>query len=237
MHPRQSIKFFTQKHLIGAIPSPVQANKMLPEYFKKIKPQTDNHPSSGTVKRCIPFLDAASMGYIIPLWADVFVQARDGDLQIDFPKNLPMESSMSPHGQSQIEDHPLANKPYGNIPLKWHNPWGIQTPEGWSVLITQPLNHLETRFKILDGVVDTDEYYNQVNFPFLWTGGNGEFLLPQGMPLVQVIPFKRETLDCEICEEDADKKRHVLSKLGTVMSNAYRKKFWHKLRETEGDEE
>ena len=228
MHPRQSIKFFTEKHLIGAIPSPVQANKMLPEYFKKIKPQTDNHPSSSTVKRCVPFLDAASMGYIIPLWSDVFVQARNGDLQVDFPKGLPMESSMSPHGTNQIEDHPLSDAPYGNIPLKWHNPWGIQTPEGWSVLITQPLNHLETRFKILDGVVDTDTYYNQINFPFLWTGGDGDFMLPQGMPLVQVIPFQRETLDCEVCEEDADKKRHVLSKLGTVMKDGYRRNFWHK---------
>ena len=237
MRPRQSIKFFTEKHLIGAIPSPVQANKMLPEYFKKIKPQTDSHPNSNTVKRCVPFLDAASMGYIIPLWSDVFVRAHNGDLQVDFPDGLPMESSISPHGQDQIGDHPLSGFPYGNIPLKWHCPWGIQTPEGWSVLITQPLNSLETRFKILDGVVDTDEYYNQINFPFFWTGGDGDFILPQGMPLAQVIPFRRETLDCEICEEDAEKKRHVVSKLGTVFKDGYRRKFWHKLRETEGDDQ
>ena len=237
MRPRQSIKFFTEKHLIGAIPSPVQANKMLPEYFKKIKPQTDSHPNSNTVKRCVPFLDAASMGYIIPLWSDVFVRAHNGDLQVDFPDGLPMESSISPHGQDQIGDHPLSGFPYGNIPLKWHCPWGIQTPEGWSVLITQPLNSLETRFKILDGVVDTDAYYNQINFPFFWTGGDGDFILPQGMPLAQVIPFRRETLDCEICEEDAEKKRNVVSKLGTVFKDGYRRKFWHKLRETEGDDQ
>jgi hypothetical protein len=228
--PLETVKFSARKDLLDAFPNPSASNKFLPNYFAKLKPQSTNHPSSGTVKRCVPFLDALSMGYIIPLWCDVFVIASNGELKIDFPDNLPMESSLSPHGMEQVKDHPLSKKPYGNIPLKWHNPWTIETPRGWSVLITSPLNHLETRFKILDGVIDTDTYHNQINFPFIWTGNDGEFLIPRGTPLVQVIPFKRANTNCVIEEEDVNRQTSIKSRLGSVMRNAYRNFFWHKMR-------
>jgi len=225
---KADVEFFADPQHIKVFPHPRPAGKFVPDYFAKLKPQSDNHPNSGTVKRCIPFLDAINQGFVIPLWCDVFVRATNGELNIDFPKNLPMDCSLSPHGEVQIRDHPLANTPYGNIPVKWHNPWGIKTRAGWSVLITSPLNRLETRFKILDGIVDTDEYYNQINFPFIWTGGDGEFLLPKGMPLVQVIPFERKRFTYDIVEQDNEKQSVVIGKLGTVLRNAYRTMFWHK---------
>lgn len=186
---------------------------------------------SGTVKRCVPFLDALTHGYIIPLWSDVYVRAYNGDLTIEFPESLPMDSSLSPHGYAQVKDHPLSNEPYGNIPVKWHNPWGVETPKGWSCLFTAPFNHLETRFKILDGIVDTDTYYNQVNFPFIWTGGEGEFFIPRGTPLVQVIPFKRTETDCDVVVQDRRKHAKVNAQTGTLMRNIYRNLFWHKKQE------
>lgn len=230
--PNNLIKFFAEEHLLGTIPSPIPAQKMLPQYFQKILPQTDSHPQSSTVKRCVPFLEASSAGYIIPFWTDVLVVARDGDLRIEFPQNAPISQSLGQHDYNQIEHHPLSKKPYGNLPLKWINPWGIETPKGWSVLITQPLNHLETRFKLLDGVVDTDEYYNQINFPFLWTGGDGEFYIPQGTPLAQVIPFQRQSLEMEVCVEDVEKRMRTTSKINSVFRHGYRRKIWHKLRDS-----
>ena len=225
------IKFSTEKHLLGAIPNPVRANKKLPEYFKAITPQSNAHPESGTVKRCVPFLEAASAGYIIPLWADVFVTARHGDLTIDFPSNLMMESSLSPHGSVQIKNHPLEKTPYGSIPLKFHNPWVIETSPNISCLFTAPLNHMETRFKILDGVVDTDTYYNNVNFPFLWVGGDGEFFIPQGTPLVQVIPFVRTDFSVSCDVVDTDRRTKTKTALTSVMRDGYKDKFHHKRRE------
>lgn len=227
---RPKIKFHASRRALDAFPPPVAANKILPKYFSQLKPQINSHPKSGTVKRCVPFLEATSMGYIIPMWADCYVRASNGELNIEFPENMPMETSLSPHGLQQVEDHPLSKKPYGDIPLKWHNPWCIETPKGWSVLFTSPLNHLETRFKILDGVVDTDTYYNHVNFPFFWTGGDGEFFIPSGTPLVHVIPFKRQNLKHVVGLQDDERISSVSAKIGTVMRNGYRTMFWHKMR-------
>ena len=224
----QEVKFWLEPRVFGAIPEVRPATKFLPEYFRKMKPQLTPDPASGTIKRCVPFLDALSMGYIIPLWSDVFIHANNGEINIKFPDNFPMESGLDDHSTSQFHGHPLENKPYGNIPLKLLSPWGIETPKGWSCLFTSPLNHLETRLKILDGVVDTDTYYNQVNFPFLWTGGDGEFVLSRGTPLVHVIPFKRETLTHSVVECEVEKRERVLSRLGTKLRYAYRDMFWHK---------
>jgi len=221
------IKFSCDAHLLGVIPSPVLAIKAAPNYFRPIKPQSSEHPSSGTVKRCVPFLDALSAGFIIPMWCDVYILARNGELSIDFPPNFAQAETLGSHSSAQIPKHPLANKPYGNMPMKWINPWVIETEPGISCIFTPPLNHMETRFKLLDGVVDTDTYYNNINFPFLWTGGDGEFFIAKGTPLVQVIPFRREAYDLELSATDTEKRRAVNSTLGTKLKNGYRDELWH----------
>ena len=230
------IKFFTDAHLMDGIPKPVKANKHLPSYFKALPPQSTSHPSSGTVKRCVPFLEACSMGYIIPMWADMFVTAKDGDLNFDFPPNyIPQEdftgrtgAAFSFHSIDQIKDHPLQNKKYGEHTCKLHNPWIIETSEGVSCLFTSPLNHMETRLKILDGVVETDRYYHQINFPFLWTGGEGEFFIPQGTPLVQVIPFQRTECEVGYGQVDSERRDKTHASIATVMRNGYKTQVHHK---------
>jgi hypothetical protein len=223
-----TVKFLFDPRHDGVFPRPVPSGKKIPDYFKKIPPKFDpNHPQSSTVKRCMPFLDAMTQGFIIPLWADVFVRAKDGELTIMFPRLFPMESSLERHNYQQIPDHPMASMPYGKAPLKFINPWIVQTPPGYSCLFTSPLNHMETRFKILDGVVDTDEYYNNVNAPFVWTGGDGEFNIPKGTPLIQIIPFKREVYSVEYATIDDARRMQTMDALGTIMADGYKKLYRH----------
>lgn len=223
-----TIKFLTTEKLFGVIPNPVSANKELPAYFKSIAPMMSNHPASATVKKCIPFLEALSSGFIIPMWSDVFIVAKDGEISIDFPNNSFLDGQVESHNSAQVKNHPLWEKPYGQIALKWLNPWVVETAAGVSCLFTSPMNHLETRFKILDGVVDTDTYYNNINFPFLWTGGDGEFLIKKGTPLVQVIPFVRTDFSVEYNIIDEKRVTKTQATLGSVMNNAYRENYWNK---------
>jgi hypothetical protein len=121
--------------------------------------------------------------------------------------------------------------------MKFINPWVVETAPGYSCLFTSPLNHLETRFKLLDGVVETDTYYNSVNFPFVWTGGDGDFFIPKGTPLVQVIPYRRETFSLEVGVTDADRRTNIKARLGTHMKDSYRKEFWSKAKTLDDDYE
>ena len=226
------IKFMHPVGFDGVFPSPVPAYKKIPDYFKAIKPQVEDSPQTSTVKRCVPFLDALSEGFIIPLWSDVRVLAKGGELSVEFPAQFPL-TSLSSHSYEQIPNHPMASKLYGQLALKFMNPWVIETEAGYSCLFTSPLNHMETRFKILDGIVDTDNYYNLVNFPFLWTGGEGEFFIKKGTPLVQVIPIKREETAVEICEVSQPRLDNTMAKMGTVMKEAYKTMCWSGKKDVE----
>lgn len=231
------IKFVCEKHLLGAIPSPVKSVRAAPNYYKNIKPQIDANPQNSTVKRCVPFLDAMSAGFIIPLWSDMFVFAKHGNLEVNFPNNFLQAETLGFHSESQMPHHPMSKMPYGNILMKFINPWVIETDPGVSCLFTSPLNHMQKNFKILDGVVDTDTYYSNINFPFIWTGGDGEFFFEKGTPLVQVIPFRREQQDIEVSVIDSDKKQKVISLLGTRMKNAYREEFWNGVKKNQNEPE
>lgn len=235
MSDKSLIKFLYQPEHKGVFPEPVAANKVLPSFYKSLKPQWDDGVTSGTAKRCIPFLEATSAGYIIPLWADLEVKTNNGEISLTFPDYLPMSNSLGQHDIQQLKGYPLEDNPYGSNLMKFINPWTIETPEGYSCMFMSPMNHFETRFKIIDGIVDTDNYYNQVNFPFVWTGGDGSFFIPQGTPLVQVVPFKRQETTSVVEELDIERDRLTKSRLGTKLFNSYRQLNWHKRKdETNG---
>ena len=111
-----------------------------------------------------------------------------------------MVSAHSPH---QAAGNPFEPRPM----MKFHNPWTIRTPSGWSCLFVAPLNRPDGVVEILSGVVDTDVYTSPVNFPFVAIAEDGVHTLPKGMALVQVIPFARHAEDLEgvvRAESDAD---------------------------------
>ena len=210
----QKVKFHASQEVLDAYPHPYPSVKNLPEWFKNLPPSLDSHPASGSVKRCIPFLEACNQGYIIPFYCDVLVTADAEKIDFEFSEK-DLCSGMSPHSIGQVEGHPLQGLPYGSIPLKWHNPWVIETPKGYSCYFVSPFNRMEDRFKLFDGVVDTDNYYNYINFPFIWTAGEGEYLIQKGTPMVQVIPFKRDTYQPEIGTLDLRKKNKTQNTLKT----------------------
>lgn len=230
------IKFSCEDRHFGAFPQPTPAAKQMPKFFKDLKPQANDDVKTGTAKRCMPMVDAFSAGFIIPMWSDVRVIAHGDTLDIHFPEGSMLSEGVLAHKTEQLPKHPFSDTPLGQLLLRWINPWLIETEPGYSCLFTSPLNHMETRFKILDGVVDTDMYYNNVNFPFIWTAPDGEYLIKRGTPFVQVIPFKREDHTLELGVIDETSRARVTSTLGSYHSHAYRSEFHHNKKEPVDDE-
>lgn len=195
------------------IAEPVAARAMLPTWFRQL-PGMDREQLSATnngltVKRCVPFLDALSIGWIVPLAATVRLDISDGGrtVQAGWEFDREMVSTHSPH---QAAGNPFEPRPM----MKFHNPWTIRTPPGWSCLFVAPLNRPDGVIEVLSGVVDTDVYLAPVNFPFVAIAGDGVHTLRKGTPLVQVIPFTRhderlpDTIRTE-SENEADERQLV----------------------------
>ena len=198
----------------------VPASKALPEWYKKAQVDIDldgSGPWNTTFKACMPFLDAMTQGYIIPLWCDLYVSmktnAKTGKPEPVFTWNehLPMPQ-ISSHWQPQVEGIPDVEKSKGNAVFKFMNPWIVRTPPGYSSLIVAPLNNAHPYFQMFSAVVATDQYFNGIQFPFTYIGPDDwEGTIPMGTPLMQIIPFKRDDFEHQITPLDESDNNMVQS--------------------------
>ena len=179
------------------LPRPVPAVQGLPAWVKTM-PQRTYNPTMGkdveTVKKCPPFIDAMTYGFLIPLAIDLKVQNGEFTWDFEVPEGLVSEYSHSPigfHDPSQIAGAPFFEE--DRFVIKFNNSWTIESPPGYSLLFTHPVNRTDLPFTTLTGLVDCDTFYHTpLNFPALWhdTGFNG--VLPKGTPVAQCLPVKRE---------------------------------------------
>lgn len=177
---------------------PIPASQAIPEWYKQQSGYTDGHKLTTpdgkynhTIKHCMPAFDAMTAGYIIPLPQDIEVESdENGIMTMRWPSD--MFQQFSSHSTQQVNNLPIDEEVWDPTPWKFHNPWIIQTPPGYSCLFVQPMWHDHLPFRCFSGVVDTDVYNMQpVNFPCLFRRGF-RGAIPMGTPMIQVIPFKRE---------------------------------------------
>jgi hypothetical protein len=209
---RSTIEFLCRPEDESVIAEPVPAGKALPAWFRQLpgvdRAQVSATNNGVTVKRCLPFVDAMSAGWIIPLAAPVRLEIADEGRTVtagwEFDREL-----VSNHGSFQIAGSPYEPHP----PMKFHNYWTIRTPPGWSCLFLPPVNRPNGVIEVLSGLVDTDEYRSPVNFPFVAVALDGVYTLKRGTPLVQVIPVRRAdvlleaTVRAETEEEGEERER------------------------------
>lgn len=204
----KKIRFLCESGDDGVIAPPVAAKSYIPDWFRKLpaidEARVSPQDTGITIKRCLPFLDAMNTGWIIPLAATVRLDIRDGGQRVeagwDFDRTL-----VSFHGAHQVRGNPMEPR----AACKFHNFWTIVTPPGWSCLFVNPLNRPNGVFDVIAGIVDTDTYRAPVHFPFFLTAADGLHVIEKGSPMVQVIPFRRKTVELptEIRQETDEERR------------------------------
>lgn len=225
------IKFISP--LKGYIEEPKPSLLNIPKEYKKLATYVE---MGSTVKKCIPFLDAITSGYIIPFPVDILYEYDTEKQMCHFKVNegIPPEFSsfigVSEHGLNQVSPELRSNKRTVDAIFKFMNPWIIKTPPGYSCLFFTPLNHV-LPFELVSGVVDTDSYEININFPFYWTTNHLErIIMKAGTPMVMIVPFKRESwkMTCQVT--DVPDTKYTLKKLKYFSSyfDSYKKKTWHK---------
>lgn len=188
---------------------PYPAKNNIPQWWKNMPPYiVDEENPEGknfllrnlrnnlSPKKCMPMLDAVTSGYIIPLWADVFIKSYE---DIDNPGYRPsvLWKTTREVFESNIDgsNHLEAPEGYSNL-YKFINLWCVRTPPGYSVRISSPSGYDNLPFKTVDAVVDTDKYDAGLPIP-MWLKDGFEGLIERGTPLVQITPFKRENWQSE----------------------------------------
>ena len=219
------IKFIaTNKAMLDIWPHPKPAKHFISDAYKKLERHSKKNLHTPTVKTCMPFFDSMTAGYIMSFDQDYLVDPIEDDFSIT-PANKEQDN-IGYHNKAQLPKE--WHKTSGENAGKFINKWLIKTPPGYSCLFIQPMNRFENRFKIIEGIVDTDRYVNLINFPFLLQKWDKQFLIKKGEPMVQVIPFKRE--EWKMWAGFYYEKRHskTFNLLNSEWIDRYKRMFWKK---------
>ncbi len=150
-----------------------------------------------TAKHCVPFIDALSRGFLVPLAADVIVSDSDFSWNWNMPPLLQSRITRAPvsfHLGEQVTGTPLADS--DALTVKFNNFWTIETPPGHSLLITHPLNRSDLPFRTVAGIVDCDRYdHGFVHFPAQWTDHTFTGTLHRGTPVAQCFVLPRSATE------------------------------------------
>jgi hypothetical protein len=226
-------------------PVPIKFN--IPEWYKKLT----HNETKRTVKGCMPFLDTLTSGYLLKIPQDFYLHhnidnknekgtiikdsfhifGMQSNSQLLFAKNINLNSLTDTHTAWQLDGSPLVEK-NKNLPFyKIYNPWTIKTPPGYSCLFVSPLNNSDDRFSIIPGIVDTDTFTNEINFPIVINGDKYPVLettIKKGTPYVQVIPFKRDAWKMSLKPRKSKEIQNSRLFYHLNLLNNYKNKYWNK---------
>jgi len=191
------VEFFCEEEDYGVIPEPYPARKLIPDWYKALPPKLEKKDllRNSTIKRCAPFLDAMTVGWIIPLAADVEIITNSDASGLDY-KWIFHKTMIENHNPDQISTSKCPHHSAPKPPLKFLNYIYIKMPPGYSALFVPPLNRPDPRFTCISGLVDdgymgTDDL-SYINFPFFFNIPSYTGIIKAGTPLVQLIPIKRD---------------------------------------------
>jgi hypothetical protein len=226
-------------------PTPIKLN--IPEWYKKL----DHSILNRTIKGCMPFLDTLTSGYLLKMPQDLYIRHNvdnkneKGEVfkdsfqtfglhdqsQILYSKYINLNSGFDTHTLKQVKGSPFIEK-NKNLPFyKILNPWTIKTPKGYSCLFVPPLNNSDDRFSIIPGIVDTDTFPNQINFPIIINGDKYPVLedtIKKGTPYVQIIPFKRDSWKMLLKPRKQKEIQNSRLFYGLKILNIYKDRYWNK---------
>lgn len=149
-----------------------------------------------SIKHCMPYLDAMIAGYHYLLHTDVYVKINEEGIP-----EISWNSEHEPAGERILKEMPVPHGHY-QAHFGWQMHWGFQVPDGYSVLITHPLNRNDLPFTTTSGIVDNDVYPLPGNISF-HIKDNFSGVIPAGTPIMQIIPIKRENWSSVVNTDDS----------------------------------
>jgi len=114
----------------GKYELPQPAHKFIPQWYKQteLKFNDENHLEK-SVRACMPFMEALTFGWIVPVPTDISISQRLDGMQISW--NTEDFEAMGNHKKDQVGGDIF---PHDGEVLKFNLPYFFRTPEGVSTM-------------------------------------------------------------------------------------------------------
>lgn len=213
---------------------PVPSKTKIPDWFKKIPAQDKTFGGdprdNSTVKKCMPFLDSLTSGYMVTVPQDIAITKTPD-------QGTKAYWGFTPPGHDLLFDldRPLHRTEGMPVPEGYNEyVWRmvtyprVETPPGYSILVTHPFNRYDLPFLTMTGIIDSDKVHARLGLN-MWLRDDFEGIIPKGTPVAQILPFKREAWTHENLPP-FDKKRELQEnfKIRSILNRSYQYNFWQK---------
>jgi hypothetical protein len=217
-------------------PLPKPASKNIPEWYRRQPTSMDEHDKHlamgffpSTIKKCMPIFDIITAGYILGLPCDVYIDASDPEkLVYSVPAAMkPFQNDMfATHSIDQYRDYPIDKNRHHKDIIRICPFYAVGTEKGYSTMLIQPMHGDPTPLQAFSAIVDTDGFITDGHFSFLVEKGF-KGVIKQGTPILQAIPFKRESFESKIVEQSSseDILQRQRLKARSSFVNAYKNLF------------
>jgi hypothetical protein len=219
------IKFIaTSDHVFNVREKPISASKIIPKWWKNLPHYTNKEQKidlcprpNVTVKRCLSAYDSLASGYIVTLWADIIVfYDKENGTSIKWNTT---ENVFDLWESSQSSNYEIP-KGFGSLVFKYLHGWIIKTPKGYSSQISHPAGYQNLPFRVIPGIVDTDNLDTLINTPLVFEEG-WEGIIEKGTPIFQILPFKRDSWKSEFSVQNPGESHINNEKLKTKIFSYY----------------
>jgi hypothetical protein len=193
------VTFLVDEELHGVVPEPIASSKNLPEWYKNMPlhykdPHTNIEERQYTARGCRPLMQGFTSGWLLPLPADVRILRSNDVTKIEFGGSDDVLLQVGEKtGITDINTPPFDS---GTV-VKFHTPWYISVPNGYSVLEMPPLNRHDSEFNKFfspfGGIWDADYHLGKMNpFALMEVKENVDTIIPAGTPIAQIIVINRD---------------------------------------------
>jgi hypothetical protein len=163
--------------------------KNQPEWLKNQRTYED---SKDKFLNCPGMADYMKTGYIIPAWETIKIKANAAGTVVLIDGSGP--SIVSPMSPKLVDGLTTIDPSVKFRVTKIATPWAIFAKAGYSAYLLPAIYHSPflKNLHVYSGIVDYDKF-TVCNFIFSAVTAC-EIEIPVGTPLLQIIPFKRETI-------------------------------------------
>lgn len=227
------VEFGVEEHLLEVFEFPEHARKRLPSAYRNIPALSSDQPlAPKSVRGCMPFFDAMTFGFSIPLPYDIAISSRDSGAEIEVFTPPVQNDVLGLDGTQLVTAVPQQMlgqlSPYPVFKLE--TPYWIKTSRPVSSLITAPLNHFSP-LGVVAGMIDSDQIHTRLKLFIYWLGPDGDFTLKAGTTVAQAMPVARRhaTLRKKALGPEEVRERNAHQLRSRIDSGAY-KRLWRASR-------
>ena len=216
--------------------TPTPTSKTIPEWYRQAdrfaKDENGDYwigPDNGKVptwKACPAIFDTMVTGYTLNTPCDIEFIQKDSDTLTVNILDKKYQDFCTPRGEMPQFEHPEG---YYKNHFAWFYDWAIETPKGYSSLLSQPFNRFDLPFLNTVGIIDTDKVNLPGSLPFFIRKGFSG-VIKAGTPFVQILPFKREDWSSKIIIENSknlrNKNNENSKKYRVPDGGVYKNKVW-----------